>query len=70
MGSRVSLPAIWILAAVTLGGSVAGPLGMLISVPLASTCYALIKDLTASREMKLSKKAEEAKSEEEKEAEE
>lgn len=65
MGSRVSLPAIWILAAVTLGGSVAGPLGMLVSVPLASTCYALIKDLTASREMKLSKKAEEAKNDEE-----
>ncbi len=56
MGTRVSLPAIWILAAVTLGGSVAGPLGMLISVPLASTCYALIKDLTVSREKKLSAK--------------
>ncbi len=60
MGNRVSLPAIWILAAVTIGGSVAGPLGMLISVPLASTCYALLKDLTATREKKTAEKEEEA----------
>lgn len=59
MGTRVSLPAIWILAAVTLGGSIAGPLGMIISVPFASTCYSLLKDLTASREKKLAQMKEE-----------
>ncbi len=59
MGTRVSLPAIWILAAVTIGGSIAGPLGMIISVPLASTCYSLLKDLTASREKKLAQMKEE-----------
>ncbi len=52
MGSRVSLPSMWILAAVTIGGSIGGPLGMLLSVPSASTCYALIKELTANMERK------------------
>lgn len=50
MGSRVNLPSMWILAAVTLGGSIGGPLGMLLSVPVASTCYSLIKEATAKRE--------------------
>lgn len=50
MGSRVNLPAMWILAAVTIGGSIAGPLGMLLSVPTASTCYVLIKEATRKRE--------------------
>ena len=49
MGSRVKLPAMWILAAVTIGGSVAGPLGMLLSVPIASTAYCLIKEATDNR---------------------
>lgn len=56
MGSRVNLPAMWILAAVSIGGSVAGPVGMLLSVPCASTVYCLIKDATANREKKLSDK--------------
>ena len=50
MGSRVNLPAIWILAAVSIGGSIAGPLGMLLSVPFASTAYVLIKEATSERE--------------------
>lgn len=49
MGSRVKLPAMWILAAVTIGGSVAGALGMLLSVPIASTAYCLLKEATDSR---------------------
>ena len=54
MGSRVNLPAMWILAAVTLGGSIGGPLGMLLSVPVASTLYSLLKEATDRREKKLS----------------
>lgn len=50
MGSRVNLPGMWILAAVTVGGGIAGPLGMLLSVPLASTAYVLIKEATAKKE--------------------
>ena len=57
MGKRVNLPAMWILAAVTLGGSVGGPLGMLLSVPIASTLYVLLREATESRERKLKEKA-------------
>ncbi len=53
MGSRVNLPSMWILAAVTVGGSIGGPLGMLVSVPLASTLYALLREATNNREKKL-----------------
>lgn len=56
MGSKVNLPGMWILAAVTVGGALAGPIGMLISVPLASTAYVLIKEATAKREEKLMNK--------------
>ena len=55
MGSRVNLPGMWILAAVTIGGGIAGPLGMLISVPVASTVYVLIREATENREKKLQK---------------
>lgn len=73
MGSRVKLPAMWILAAVTIGGSIAGPIGMLLSVPVASTAYCLINEATEERlERKHALKAENeaAQSEEKKEAEE
>lgn len=56
MGSRVNLPAIWIMAAVTIGGELAGPVGMLLSVPMASTAYVLIKEATLNRERRLSAK--------------
>lgn len=55
MGSRVNLPGMWILAAVTIGGGIAGPIGMLISVPVASTVYVLIREATENREKKLQK---------------
>ena len=50
MGNRVNLPSMWILAAVTVGGGIGGPLGMLFSVPVASIAYTLIKEATLSRE--------------------
>ena len=50
MGSRVNLPGMWILAAVTIGGGIGGPVGMLVSVPIASTAYALFKEATDNRE--------------------
>lgn len=52
MGSRVNLPSIWILAAVTVGGGIAGPVGMLLSVPTASTLYVLVREATEHREQK------------------
>lgn len=54
MGSRVNLPGMWILAAVTVGGGIAGPIGMLLSVPIASTIYVLLREATEKREQALS----------------
>ena len=50
VGSKINLPAMWVLAAVTVGGNLAGPLGMLLGVPAASAAYALIKEATDNRE--------------------
>ena len=50
MGNRMRLSAVWILAAVTIGGGIAGPVGMLLSVPLASTFYILFNEETNKRE--------------------
>ena len=44
VGSSMGLPAIWVLAAVTIGGGVAGILGMFIGVPIAATIYVIIKN--------------------------
>ena len=52
MGRRVNLPGMWVLAAVTLGGGIAGPVGMLLAVPIASTVYTLVKEATLKREQK------------------
>ncbi len=52
MGTKINLPAMWILAAVTVGGGLAGPVGMLIGVPLASTAYILLREATAEKENK------------------
>lgn len=53
MGSKINLPAIWVLAAVTVGGTVGGPLGILLGIPLASTAYVLVREATQKREQKL-----------------
>ncbi len=44
VGSSMGLPGIWVLAAVTVGGGLAGVLGMLLGVPLAATAYRIIRD--------------------------
>lgn len=44
VGSSVGLPSIWVLAAVTIGGSLMGVIGMLIFIPILSTVYALIRE--------------------------
>jgi predicted PurR-regulated permease PerM len=55
MGSRVNLPSMWILAAVTVGGGIGGPIGMLLGVPLVSTAYVLFKEETEKRALSLAK---------------
>ena len=49
VGSSVGLPSIWVLAAVTLGGSLMGILGMLVFIPLCSVLYALFRDYVKTR---------------------
>lgn len=44
VGSSVGLPAMWVLAAVTVGGALAGIVGMIVGVPIASTCYYLLRE--------------------------
>ena len=44
VGRSIGLPSIWVLFAVTIGGSVFGIMGMLLFVPIASTCYDLLSD--------------------------
>lgn len=51
MGARINLPAIWVFAAVTIGGNLAGPVGMLLGVPAASAAYELLKEATIKREI-------------------
>ena len=55
MGSKVNLPAIWILFAVTVGGGIGGILGMFLSVPVTATLYTLLKEATEKKENKNSK---------------
>lgn len=50
VGSKIHFPAMWVLASIIIGGSLAGPLGMLIGVPIASSAYSLIKEATIKRE--------------------
>ena len=44
VGNSVGLPSVWVLVAVTLGGSLMGVAGMLLFIPLFSTAYTLFKD--------------------------
>ncbi len=44
VGNSVGLPSIWVLASVTIGGSLMGIAGMLIFIPLLSTVYTLLRE--------------------------
>lgn len=44
VGSSMGLPAIWVLAAVTVGGGMMGILGMLLGVPIAAALYRLLRE--------------------------
>jgi len=57
VGNSVGLPSIWVLAAVTIGGSLMGVVGMLIFIPILSTVYALVReDVNARNEKKMKTK--------------
>ncbi len=59
VGGSVGLPSVWVLAAVTLGGSMFGVVGMLVMIPLCSVLYSLLR--TATRERLRSRGVEKAK---------
>ena len=44
VGNSVGLPSIWVLASVSVGGSLFGVVGMIVFIPLMSTIYSLIRD--------------------------
>ena len=54
VGNSVGLPAMWVLASVTVGGGIGGVVGMLFAVPTASVLYTLLREVTTKR---LEKKA-------------
>lgn len=44
VGSSVGLPSIWVLFAVTVGGNIAGIIGMFVSVPVCAVLYCLLSE--------------------------
>jgi len=50
VGKSIGLPGIWVLAAVTIGGNLMGILGIVISVPIASALYQLLREDLHRRE--------------------
>ena len=49
VGNSIGLPGMWVFAAVIAGGAIAGPLGMILCVPLAATIYKVIKQDVTQR---------------------
>lgn len=43
VGNSVGLPSIWVLAAITVGGSLMGVVGMILFIPLCSVLYSLLR---------------------------
>lgn len=49
VGNSVGLPSIWVLVAVSIGGSLMGILGMLIFIPMVSVVYSLFRGIVNRR---------------------
>ena len=50
VGSRVGLPVLWMLIAITVGGNAFGVLGMIINIPVCSVLYTLLRENVNGRE--------------------
>ena len=61
VGNSVRLPAIWVLVAVSVGGSLFGVVGMLIFIPITSTLYTLLREDVNERNAKKARLAAKAK---------
>ena len=44
VGSKIGLPALWVLVAVSIGGNAMGVAGMLLNIPLCSVIYVLLRE--------------------------
>lgn len=44
VGGSIGLPSMWVLLAITIGGALAGLVGMLMAVPILASLYQIIKD--------------------------
>lgn len=54
VGNSVGLPSIWVLVAISIGGSLFGIIGMLIFIPITSTLYSITQKVVSKRvELKL-----------------
>jgi len=49
VGDSIGLPGMWVFVAVVLGGALAGPIGMILFVPLAATLYKLLRNAVNKR---------------------
>lgn len=49
VGTSIGLPGIWVLAAITVGGGLAGIVGMLLGVPVFATAYTLLQHSVRGR---------------------
>ena len=56
VGGKVGLPALWTLVAVLIGGAISGFVGMIISIPVASVLYTLLREYINKRIDKKEKK--------------
>ena len=52
VGAKINLHPMWVLAAITIGGNLAGPAGMLLGVPAAASAYALLREATEYKEQR------------------
>lgn len=49
VGGSIGLPSLWVLVAVTIGGSLMGVAGMLVFIPLCSVLYAILRSVVHTR---------------------
>lgn len=46
VGGKIGIPALWIMAAITIGGAVKGVIGMVLFVPIFATIYMVLRDFS------------------------
>ena len=52
MGNAIRLPGMWVLAAATVGGTLFGLSGLLLSIPVMSMLYSLTRAFVITREQR------------------